>query len=194
MKLLKELANTINKHQERNGLKTLAMLKGNERFDSDILYQDYFLHWMYKNDTALHLVAASHQYQYIQKVINLGFDPNDNQNRRLASPLHYAADAVIDHPYYDEKAQQKTLKCLIKNKANLNGLDKSGMTPLLRAIRCRSFIAVLVLIKAGADIRVRNTKGSDAMKLASVNSGRGGSGSQKSKQNQIKIIKLLQSL
>jgi ankyrin repeat protein len=193
MKLLLDLAKSINGNNVILITKHIAALNGNERFSSDVLYEDHFLHWMYKNDSALHLVAASHQHAFVQKIIDLGIDINDNKNRRSATPLHYASDAPIDHPHYDHDWQRKTILCLIKNKADINSIDKSGATPLLRAIRCRSLIAVQTLIKAGADINICNARGTNAMKLATINSGRGGSGSEKCKYNQMKIIAIIKS-
>ena len=71
-------------------------------------------------------------------------------------PLHLAVQALGD-----------VHKNLIKAGAELNAQDSDGNTPLLIACRRCSETIVRYLIKAGADVTIRNNKGEDAMDLCS---------------------------
>ena len=66
------------------------------------------------------------------------------------------------------------------------------MRPLHRAVRNRCAAAVSALLHAGADARRTNKSGSTPMRLATRNTGRGGSGSPESKAQQQEIIRLLE--
>jgi ankyrin repeat protein len=70
-------------------------------------------------------------------------------------------------------------------------VDGSGVAPLHRAVRTRSLAAVRALVDAGADPRQPNKAGSTPLHLAVQPTGRGGSGSQEARQQQIGIISLL---
>src|SRR6266567_3989913 len=69
--------------------------------------------------------------------------------------------------------------------------NKSGVAPLHRAVRTRCTAAVRALLINGADALARSTSGSTPLHLAVQNTGRGGSGSAASREEQTKIIRLL---
>src|SRR5437762_6568476 len=48
-------------------------------------------HWLYVDDTALHLAAAALKAGAVRLLLDAGADANA-QNRRGATPLHYACD------------------------------------------------------------------------------------------------------
>jgi hypothetical protein len=75
--------------------------------------------------------------------------------------------------------------------ADPNSPDKSGVTPLHRAVRTRCAAAVRALLAKGADPRRQNKSGSTPLHLAVQGTGRGGSGSAESKEQQERIILLL---
>jgi ankyrin repeat protein len=75
--------------------------------------------------------------------------------------------------------------------ADPNATDKSGVTPLHRAVRTRCAAAVKALVEAGADPRRKNKSGSTPILLATQNTGRGGSGSREAKTQQELIVQLL---
>ncbi len=77
--------------------------------------------------------------------------------------------------------------------ADPNAADKSGVTPLHRAIRCRCAEAVSVLLEGGADPRRPNGSGTSPLKLAIMTTGRGGSGSPAAKSQQAEIVRLLEA-
>jgi hypothetical protein len=89
-------------------------------------------------------------------------------------------------------AQAATVACLIEAGADPNALDKNGVTPLHRAVRTRCAAAVKALLEGGADPRRKNKNGSTPMLLATLNTGRGGSGSREAKAQQEWIVRLLQ--
>src|SRR6185436_5781861 len=105
------------------------------------------------------------------------------RNRRGAEPLHYAADANRWKP----ASQRDTIEFLLAAGADPNALDKSGVSPLHRAVRTRASDAVRALLAGGASARSRNGSGSTALHLAVQNTGRGGSGSEQARREQAKI-------
>jgi ankyrin repeat protein len=90
-----------------------------------------------------------------------------------------------------ERAQAATVARLIAAGADPNATDKSGVTPLHRAVRTRCAAAVKALLEVGADPRRKNNSGSTPMLLAAQNTGRGGSGSSEAKAQQELIVQLL---
>jgi ankyrin repeat protein len=80
---------------------------------------------------------------------------------------------------------------LIRAGADPNALDKSGVAPLHRAVRNRCAAAVRALIEAGADPRAPNGNGSTPMLLATLNTGKSGSGLPAAKEQQQEILRIL---
>jgi hypothetical protein len=152
------------------------------------LYTSGVLHWLYVGDTALHLAAAGHRAEVVDLLLRAGADSNAAANHRRSGPLHYAADGYIVSPAWDEKRQVKTIRCLLDAGANINAPDKNGATPLHRAVRTRCAAAVKLLLKSGGDPQLRNKPGSTPFHLAVQNTGRGGSGTDKARDAQRRII------
>ena len=59
-------------------------------------------HYIYAGDTALHVAAAAHQQEIVQKLIAAGANVRA-RNRRGAEPLHYAADRAHIHGTHPRK-------------------------------------------------------------------------------------------
>ena len=142
------------------------------------------------SDTALHIAAASYQREIVRKLIAMGADVRA-RNRRGAEPLHAAAVGMPGSPRWNPRAQAVTVACLIEANADPNATDKNGATPLHRAVRTRCATAVRALLKGGSDARCKNKSGTTPMRLASLNSGRGGTGSAAAKAQQQEILRLL---
>ena len=123
------------------------------------------------------------------KLIGMGGDVRA-RNRRGAEPLHYAADGGPGSRAWNPAAQAATVTSLIQAGADPNAVDKSGVTPLHRAVRTRCASAVRALLDGGADGRRKNKNGSTPMRLATRTTGRGGSGSPESKAQQVEIVRL----
>jgi ankyrin repeat protein len=70
-------------------------------------------------------------------------------------------------------------------------VDDSGVAPLHRAVRTRSLAAVKALLDGGANPRKANKAGSTPLHLAVQPTGRGGSGSDEARRQQVGIIRLL---
>ena len=156
--------------------------------------KDYWLeeigHYTYKGDTALHVAAAAYRHVIAGKLIDAGAVVRA-RNRRGAEPLHYAADGGPGSPSWNPEAQAATIAVLIAAGADPNATDSSGVAPLHRAVRTRCTGAVLALLKGGADIRRKNKNGSTPLRLATLTTGRGGSGSVEAKAQQVEIVRLL---
>jgi phospholipase/lecithinase/hemolysin len=147
-------------------------------------------HHIYEGDTALHMGAAAKQSRIVRELIARGADVRA-KNRRGAEPLHYAVDGGPGSPVWNPNEQVVIIAELIRAGADLNALDKSGVSPLHRAVRNRCAAAVKALIEAGADPRTPNKNGSTPMLLASLNTGKSGSGSPAAKEQQQEILRIL---
>jgi ankyrin repeat protein len=97
-------------------------------------------------------------------------------------------------PVWDPGAQAKIIARLIRAGADPNAVDKSGVAPLHRAVRNRCAVAVRALIDGGADPHARNRNGSTPMLLATLTTGKSGSGSAAAKAQQQEILHLLKEL
>jgi ankyrin repeat protein len=112
--------------------------------DQARLYESKIIHWLYLNDTALHLAAAGYQVEIARMLLAAGADPNAARNHRAGRPLHYAADGCINSKWFDAKKQVRMIRCLIDAGADLGAVDKNGATALHRAVRTRCPDAVHV--------------------------------------------------
>jgi hypothetical protein len=146
--------------------------------------------YVYAGHTALHVAAAGHRHALAEELIRRGADVSA-RNRRGAEPLHYAADGRPGAPGWDPRAQAATIACLIAAGADPNARDKSRVAPLHRAVRTRSAAAVRALLDGGADPELANGRGSTPLRLATLSTGRGGSGSAEAKAEQAQIVRAL---
>jgi ankyrin repeat protein len=165
--------------------------KGATRQRAKPYFLDDIAHYVYAGHTALHVAAAAYQRDIAQKLIALGADVRA-RNRRGAEPLLYAAVGEPGSATWDPRAQAETIACLIAAGADPNVEDASGTRPLHRAVRTRCATAVRALLEGGADPRKKTRRGSTAMRLAIVDSGRSDSGSVEAKVQQEEIMRVLQ--
>lgn len=145
---------------------------------------------IYAGDTALHVAAAAYRTDLAREFIDRGA-LICAQNRRGAQPIHSATVGSPGSHHWNPNAQIEIIAFLISAGANPDAVDKSGVTPLHRAIRNRCSAAVKTLLEAGADYARKNDNGSSAMLLATQTTGRGGTGSEAAKLEQSEIIRLL---
>lgn len=164
---------------------TAAEVGASRQAASNFFFAD-IRHYLYHGDTALHMAAAAFRRPVAQLLVAHGANCRA-RNRRGAEPLHYAADAN----HWNPAAQAETIDYLASVGADPNALDGSGVAPLHRAVRTRSLPAVRALIDAGADPRQPNKAGSTPLHLAVQPTGRGGSGSERARRQQVGIISLL---
>ena len=154
----------------------------------------YFLdsigRYVYAGDTALHIAAAAYQTEIVRKLIDARADIHA-RNRLGAEPLHSAAVGLPGSSAWNPAAQSATIVCMVQAGADPNAVDKSGVTPLHRAVRTRCAEAVRTLIECGADPARKNKSGSTPAILATQTTGRGGSGSPEAKSQQKAILRLL---
>jgi ankyrin repeat protein len=159
---------------------------GATRQDATNFFFSEIAHYLYAGDTALHMAAAAFRRPVAELLISHGADCRA-KNRRGAEPIHYAADANR----WDPATQTETIEYLLSVGADPNALDRDGVAPLHRAVRTRSLPAVKSLLIGGANPRAPNKAGSTPLHLAVQNTGRGGSGSEHARQQQVGIIRLL---
>jgi ankyrin repeat protein len=167
-------------------LATTAMKVGATRQDSTDYFITEICHYVYGGDTALHIAAAAFSRPMAELLVSHRADCRA-KNRRGAEPIHYASDA--NQP--EQKGQGDVIEYLISVGADPDAVDKSGVTPLHRAVRTRSREAVRALLDGGAKLRQPNKSGSTPLHLAVQATGRGGAGSDAARQQQVGIIKLL---
>jgi ankyrin repeat protein len=161
-------------------------------YAKDTLIRANLVHWLYRDDTVLHLAAALHRNRVVGHLLRRHGALAAVPSRRRATALHYAADGQPDEPGWSEKAQIATLRLLASHSPiTINQPDANGATALHRAVRCRCAGAVGELLRHGADPSCRNANGSTSADLARVTSGRGGSGSDAARAGQVRIIALL---
>lgn len=136
------------------------------------------------------MAAAARQGRIVRELIARGADVRA-KNRRGAEPLHYAVDGGPGSPVWNPNEQITIIAELICAGGDPNALDKSGVAPLHRAVRNRCAAAVRSLIEGGADPRAPNRSGSTPMLLATLNTGKSGSGSPAAKVQQQEILCIL---
>jgi ankyrin repeat protein len=166
------------------------LAKGATRERAKPYFLDEIGHYVYAGHTALHVAAAAHRHDIAEQLIALGADVRA-RNRRGAEPLLYAAVGSPGSPRWDPRAQAVTIVRLIAAGADPNVEDFSGTLPLHRAVRTRCATAVRALLEGGADPRRKTRRGSTAMRLAVVTSGRPDSGSVEAKVQQEEIMRVL---
>ena len=175
---------------ESPSLARQAIEVGATREAARAYYFEEIAHYVYAGDTPLHVAAAAYETGIAEELVSRGANVSA-RNRRGAEPLHYAVDGIPGSDAWDPESQYATVEFLIKAGANPNSEDKSGVAPLDRAVRTRCAAAVRALLVNGADALGRNKSGSTPLHLAIQNTGRGGSGSAASREEQKEIIRLL---
>ncbi|HLH34888.1 MAG TPA: ankyrin repeat domain-containing protein [Alloacidobacterium sp.] len=163
---------------------------GATRQASKSYFLDRILRYVYAGDTALHIAAAAYQKEIAGRLIAAGANVFA-KNRLGDEPLHAAAVGGPGSRTWNPSAQAETIRCLIEAGADPNAVDKRDVTPLHRAVRTRCALAVRTLLECGADSARRNKSGSTPMLLATLNTGRPGSGSAEAKAQQQEILRLL---
>jgi hypothetical protein len=167
-----------------------AIVVGATREAASAYFFEEITHYAYAGDTPLHVAAAAYQPGIAEELVSQGANVSA-RNRRGAEPLHYAADGVPGSPAWDPDAQGAVVEFLVAAGADPNSADNSGVAPLHRAVRTRCAAAVRALLANGADPRRRNNRGSTPLHLAIQNTGRGGTASAASREQQAAIIRLL---
>lgn len=172
------------------GLARECLAVGATRQAATDFYFEEIHHYLYAGDTPLHAAAAGYRKDMARALIKHGANVAA-ENRRGASPLHYASDGGLVCRRWNPQAQADMIVFLIHEGANPNALDKSGVAPLHRAVRQRCAKAVDALLRNGSAVRLKNKSGSTPLHLAVQNTGKGGTGSPEAKAFQHEIIELL---
>src|SRR6266508_4780102 len=144
---------------EAPSLARMAVRVGASRDAERTYYLEEIAHYAYAGDTPLHIAAAAYQRDIAAELVSRSANVSA-RNRRGAEPLHYAADGTPGSPSWNPDAQHSVVEFLIEVGADPNAEDKSGVTPLHRAVRTRCTSAVRALLSNGADALRRNKGGS----------------------------------
>jgi hypothetical protein len=172
-------------------LATASMTTGASRNGPDGFYLDAIGRYVYAGHTALHVAAGAYQTEVTDTLLSLGADVRA-RNRRGAEPLHEAALGEPGSAHWHPDAQAATINRLIAAGAAVNAQDRDGAAPLHRAVRTRCAAAVKALLDGGVDPQLKTKSGSTPLKLASLTTGRGGTGSAAAKDEQAAILSLLE--
>jgi hypothetical protein len=170
---------------------TARVVGGAARHGPKGFYLDAIGHYLYADETPLHVAAAGYQAGIARTLIQMRANVRA-RNRLGAEPLHYAVIGMPGSRIWNPAAQAATVAYLIEAGADPNAIDKHAVTPLHRAVRTRCAAAVQTLLEHGADVRCKNKNGSTPIDLVSRTTGRGGSGSPEAKAQQMEIVRLLQ--
>lgn len=148
-----EVDNNLCKFVDTNDVvnlkKTLSMMR----------YGYKYVNWRCKNDTSLLLLAIEKDnYLSAKLLIEKGADPN-LQDEAGVSPLHWVAR--------NESENNSKIFALLMNSngLNLNLKDIEGYTPLMRAVEFEKDDIVEALVKAGANVDIKNKYGKNAINI-----------------------------
>jgi ankyrin repeat protein len=164
---------------------------GATRHSAEPFFLDRIGRYIYAGDTALHIAAAAYQTESVSNLLAAGANVHA-RNRRGQEALHAASCGSPGSATWSPSAQTATITRLIEAEADPNALDKSGVSPLHKAVRTRCAAAVQTLLHLGADFSLKNKSGSTPLLLARLNTGRGGTGSEEAKFEQQQIVRLLE--
>ena len=103
-------------------------------------------------ETPLMLAAITNQLDWAKKLIERGADVN----QKGWTPLHYAAT----------KGNIEIMRLLIENHAYLDAESPNGTTPLMMAAHYGTPMATKLLLEEGADPRIQNQLGINALEFA----------------------------
>jgi ankyrin repeat protein len=184
----KRLARLIADHPV---LPRIALEVGASRSASTEFFLDEIKHYVYGGDTALHVAAAAHWPEGVALLLEAGADVKVI-NRHQQTALHYACAGGPGLKGWNPKAQAQVIQMLLDAGADPDVTAK-GVAPLHTAVRNRCALAVETLLAGGADPTLENKNGSTPAHLATVTSGRGGTGDVEAKAQQAKIIELLKA-
>ena len=169
-----------------------ALDEGAQRATSEEFFFADCHSYVYAGDTALHVAAFAYETVVARHLLALKADARA-RNRRGAEPIHAAVTGAPGSRNWNPQQQAAVIACLLAAGADPNATATGGVTPLHRAVRNRCSAAVRALLDAGADPHRTNDSGSSAFTLASVTSGRSGSGSPEAKAEQELIVAMLGS-
>jgi ankyrin repeat protein len=171
-----------------NDLSRITPAGATQRMGQDLFVAE-LSHQLYRGDTPLHLAAAGLRYDAAGALIAAG-TPVNAVNRRGATALHYACDPRPLSPTWNPAAQRRVIDLLVSSGGAAGQPDRSGVTPLHRAVRARSPAAVAALLSAGANPRAATKKaGSTPLHLAVAPTG--ATGTAGTGDLQLEIIRLL---
>ncbi len=123
-------------------------------------YQD-----LYNNDSALMIATKNNNKNLTLILLEHGANPNLQDLSGSTALIHAIQHNIYNNNNTDEKANIEIVKEIIKNKADLDIQDRFGNTALIYAVKQDCEHLIDILIKAGADINIKNNEDEDALTL-----------------------------
>ena len=106
-------------------------------------------------ETALMMVALKGQFDWLQTLLDQGAKP-ERPDAMAWTALHYAASGP----------EPRAVQLLLSRGALIDARSPNGSTPLMMAARYGAIDSAALLIKAGADAKLRNEQQWDAADFA----------------------------
>jgi ankyrin repeat protein len=113
--------------------------------------------------TALMSACASYRSEIVEFLLQAGADVNFRTNDGRTA-LH---TAVGSSPSLPEK-QKDCVRLLLNHSVQIDAQDNSGLTPLMNAAWFGCLLSALELLKAGASLKLKDSKGRTAKDFASL--------------------------
>lgn len=110
--------------------------------------------------TALMAATSAGRYDIVLSLLRLGANPNCC-SRRGDTALHYAAERGMT-------GMRRCIRSLVAHGADVNAVDRHGMTPLMRAATCDYVANMRTLVACGAAVDRVNLNGFSAFRLAAI--------------------------
>ncbi len=127
-----------------------------------------------KARTPLHVAAANYRYGVAEILLKNGADTQVKDDNGWTPLMHSAntkktftgKDDIDSRTYTYRIDSDEMVKILVKNKAEINAINKKGETALMIASRNSLNNAVEALLKNGADSYMKNKRGKTALSIA----------------------------
>jgi ankyrin repeat protein len=108
---------------------------------------------VFMGERAISIAARQNRDNILKKLLNYSQTKTDFKNENGGTILHFAAAGMIDSP--------ECLDLLIKTGLNVNAQDQNGNTPAIIACVFNKPNILKSLIKAKADLTLKNNEGKD---------------------------------
>lgn len=117
--------------------------------------------------TPMHAAASSGNWKVVEILLRHGARINVAAAEKGLTPLHMASEHGREYTG-TQLGRMETVETLINNGAKVDALDKSGLTPLHRAVGSGSVETATVLLDNGADSSILTPQGFSAKDISLI--------------------------